>query len=262
MDAISITNINAEAKRTATVANALRIDDGTGETVETAATIPPFFRLPRELRDEIYDLAALEAKTFFYDITLRADMPPQKAAYVDRGAGRVFSNSQFEVEYSAAVEKRVKLLVSGADRYGFKLYGPGTVKTNNQAENIWLGVSKAQQEEGKISHNVYDLKLVIPIRPDEDTRLVHDYPSVVFAFKFPEKAKLGPRVRFDCYWDRVKLPHFGDSDCLRFPSDDGSILEQILSIAKKVNWKGSIREYLVWQRFIVIHAQRGASSRV
>lgn len=107
MDATSITNVNAEKKPTATVANALRIDDGTGEVDDTTATISPFFRLPRELRDEIYELAALSEETLYCNITLRADGPAQKTSHAGRDAHRTFPDSQFEIEYSTAVEHTV-----------------------------------------------------------------------------------------------------------------------------------------------------------
>lgn len=120
-------------------------------------------------------------------------------------------------------------------------------------------ITKSPSEQ-KTGHNVHDLKLVIPITP-QNTKPAHDHPSVVVAFNFPEKAELGPRVRFDCYWDTVTGSlSLGDKPCLRlrFPSDNGSVLQQILSIAKEVNWKGSIREHMMWQRYIVTYAQRGA----
>lgn len=79
-------------------------------------------------------------------------------------------------------------------------------------------------------------------------------PSVIFAFKFPDRAELGPRLRFGCYWDRTEV---SGVDYLRFPSDDGSILQQVLSVAKGMDWKESVREYLLWQRYVVEYARRG-----
>jgi hypothetical protein len=99
--------------------------DTSAHVVDAPIAQSPFFRLPRELRDESYELAVLSQKTFFYDITLRADTPAQKAAYIDRGARRTFSNSQFEVEFSAVAERRIKSLVGGRDGNGLRLEGPG-----------------------------------------------------------------------------------------------------------------------------------------
>lgn len=97
--------MDAEDEHADSAANTLRIHDETEEDVRTAAAIPPFFRLLRELHDEIYELAALNEEMFYYNIELRADRPAQKAAYIDRGASRTFSKSQFELEYLAAVGK-------------------------------------------------------------------------------------------------------------------------------------------------------------
>ena len=83
-------------------------------------------------------------------------------------------------------------------------------------------------------------------------------PSVIFAFKFPDRAELGSRLRFDCYWDKTGA---NDVDYLRLPSDDGSILQQVLSVARGMNWKGSVREYLLWQRYVVEYARRGIPRR-
>lgn len=108
--------------------------DSSAHAVVDATAQPPFFRLPRELRDEIYDLAVVSEEKFYYDIAVRADGPAQKAMYIDRGAHRTFSNSQFEVEYSAAAERRIKSLVTGGDRCGLRLGEPGRPEYPRQAE--------------------------------------------------------------------------------------------------------------------------------
>lgn len=99
--------------------------DSSAHASDVTTTEPPFFRLPRELRDEIYDLVAMCEETLYCDITLTAGGPSQKTTHVDRGDRRTFSKSQFEVEYSAAIERRVKSLTAGRDRNGFKLWGLG-----------------------------------------------------------------------------------------------------------------------------------------
>lgn len=44
----------------------------------TATTTSPFFCLPRELRDQIYDLVALGEHKMTYDVMLRVGEPPRK----------------------------------------------------------------------------------------------------------------------------------------------------------------------------------------
>lgn len=165
MEMTKTANKDAEVNPTTSAANTLRTPN------ETAAIAhdPTFFGLPREVRDQIYGLAALSEHTLYRDIILRAGSPPQKSAHVGQDAHRTFSNSQFEIEYSAAAEVRVKSLMNGGDRSGFNLCGPGARNENGsrraQADEIWLEMSKEEQEDGKVSHNVHALMLAIPLAP-------------------------------------------------------------------------------------------------
>ena len=104
-----IANEDAEDNPTTGAANTLRAPDGTAATAHD----PTFFGLPRELRDEIYTLAALSEHTLYREIILRAGCPPQKSAHVGQDAHRTLSDSQFEIEYSAAAERRVRSLMNG-----------------------------------------------------------------------------------------------------------------------------------------------------
>ena len=241
--------------------------DPSAHAVDDATAQPPFFRLPRELRDEIYDLAVMSEEKFYYDIAVRADGPAQKAMYIDRGAHRTFSNSQFEVEYSAAAERRIKSLVTGGDRCGLRLGEPGRpeyprraeIMTRHgmvKAEDVWLEISKGPRADGHIGHSIHALVLAIRMKGPETTRL-QPGPSVIFKFKFPDKAELGPRLRFDCYWDMYAPTHI--DDILHFPSDDDSVVQQILSISSGVDWKGSFREYILLHRYVVRYAHSGPS---
>ena len=263
MNTTSIANVDDNDTVTAIATNTL--SNGTDDAERTITS--PFFSLPRELRDEIYALAALDEQTLYCEITLTADGPSQKTAHAYCGARRTFPNSQYEVEYSAAIERRVKNLVTGRDRNGSYLSGPGPVAgvsrdgKHAKAEEIWLEVSDGQQDDGQIKRNIHALMLEIPVWPCRHPRVCNNSgmpisydPSVVFAFKFPEQAALGPRRRFDCYWNADMERR---AEILLFPSDDGSVSQQVLSIAKEVNWKGSVREYMMWQRYVVEYARRG-----
>jgi hypothetical protein len=259
MNTTSIDNIDAKDTPTAIA------------THHTAAMFP-FFSLPRELRDEIYDLAALDEQTLYCDVTLRGDAPSQKTAHAYRGAHRTSPSSQFEVEYSEAIARRVKSLVTRHDRNGFYFGGPGPIlevpKTGEEfkAEEIWLEVSKRQQDDGKTTYNIHALMLAVSLLNARIAAAVYNHshvhnavrttldPCVVFAFKFPDKAELGPRFRFDCYWDAGVERH---RECLYLPSDDDCVLQQVLGIAKEVDWKGAVREYMMWQRYVVKYARRG-----
>ena len=67
MDTTSTANVCAEDQPATAAANTLRMDDGTGEADRRTAFTFPVFHLLRELRDEIYDLVVLNARTTYYD---------------------------------------------------------------------------------------------------------------------------------------------------------------------------------------------------
>ena len=78
MDTTRIVKVSAEDKPAATTANALRIDDGTDEADRETTPTFRFFHLPRELRDEIYDLVAESAHTKYYDMVFEANKQPKR----------------------------------------------------------------------------------------------------------------------------------------------------------------------------------------
>lgn len=49
---------------------------------DVAIAQSPFFRLPRELRDTIYDFVALNANSLYYEFLLKSGESVRKAAYV------------------------------------------------------------------------------------------------------------------------------------------------------------------------------------
>jgi hypothetical protein len=266
MNPISTMGVDADEHPTVSDTSISCNPKATDEAAQTATAIPPFFRLPRELRDEICELAALSEQTLYHDIELRAEGPAQKAVYVDRGAPCTFPNSQFEVEYSAAVEKRVKSLMNGRDRNRLKLWGPGPLEYVRRADpimvrakDVWLETSKGPRPDGQVSYNIHTLVLVIPLRSiihEEVPYEIELEARVIFEFRFPDKAELGPRLRLDCCWDGDG-PDQGDN--LHMPSYNESVVQRVLSIAKETNWKGSVREYMLWQCFIVKYVHRGLS---
>ena len=273
MNTTNVANVGAENDPTDSTTSMSRIHEATDEADQTTAAIPPFFRLPRELRDEIYDLVALSEQTLYCDITLRPDQPSQKTTHVDRGTCRTWSKSQFEIEYSDAVSRRVKALAAGVDRNGLQMRAPGIPEYAQKirerevkAEDIWLEVSEGVRADGRISQNVHALVLAIPLCLSYDPRPwtekmnlpVRFEPGMIFKFEFPDKLALGPRLRFDCYWEGMVEPH---AEGLYLPSEDGSVLQQVLGIGKEVSWKGCLREYMLWQRYVVKYARRGASPR-
>lgn len=254
----SMAEIDPVVNATTTIATNVPRDKEGGDKENLAITpaTAPFFRLPRELRDQIYDLVALSARTTYYDITLEANKQPEKIAYVTRGG------SQFEVEYAAAAERRIRSLLVAGDRSGLVLSSPEArqhVKNRDKqvkAEQHWLEVSQGQCAGGYNGRNIHALILVVPLVTKADSSRFR-YPStVVFAFRFPGKEELGPRRRVDAYWHHDSRHQ--DSRRLIFPSADGSAVQELLKIAQKVVWTGSMREYVIWQRYFASHMRREA----
>lgn len=242
-------DVDTTNKATTTVAtNVQREEEGAKKrdltaAAATAATFP-FFRLPRELRDEIYDRVACSARTTFYEITLEANKPPRKIAYITRGG------SQFEVECADAASRRIKSLLVAGDRSGRSLCGPETSEARDpeqqvKAKHHWLEGSQGYRADGSYGQHIHALILVLPLASEE-----RGYRSmVVIRFRFPGKEELGPRRRFDAYWYRKSYK-------LKFPALAGSAVQELLDIARQVVWKGSIREYMIWRRYVANYVRR------
>ncbi|KAM0711123.1 hypothetical protein Q7P35_001862 [Cladosporium inversicolor] len=247
----SMAEIDQTDNATTTVATNV-LHDKEGADKEDLAVTPataPFFRLPRELRDEVYDLVALSARTTYYDITLEANKQPEKIAYVIRGG------SQFEIECAAAAERRIRSLLVAGDRSGLVLSSPEApqhVKNRDKqvkAEQHWHEVSQGKCAGGYNGRNIHALILVVPLVTKANSSRFR-YPStVMFTFRFSGKEELGPRRRVDAYWHH-DIRRLQDSRRLIFPSVGGSAVQELLKIAQKVVWTGSFREYMIWQRYI------------
>lgn len=65
MDTTSIADFKPEEQPATAAANTLCIDNGTDEADRRTASTFPFFHLPREFRDEIYNLVAMDARTTY-----------------------------------------------------------------------------------------------------------------------------------------------------------------------------------------------------
>jgi len=212
-------------------ANALRIDSGTNTSGRTWTAATPFFRLPREIRDEIYQLASLGERTIYYEIALGADEPPQKTAHVHSITDCACSYSRFGVEYDIAARDRVDALLVGGDRGGSHLVGPGPPSgvLGRHTPDAKLELWKGRRSDGTIGQNIHALRLFIPFSPRIGGE---SQPRMHVTFKSLDNAELGPRLSFDCSWTFLTP---SGVPALRFPSDDGSALRQLLEISRKVN---------------------------
>ena len=62
---------------------------------------------------------------------------------------------------------------------------------------------------------------------------------------------MGPRRRFYACWEE-------DSRKLMFLDVDRSAVQELLRIAQKVAWTGSIREYTMWRRYVLKYIRKEA----
>lgn len=149
------------------------------------------------------------------------------------------------------------LLLAGA-RSGQQLCGPESCQqVRNQeklvkAEQHWLEGSQGQRADGSHGLNIYAFILVVELYPSDIISNQVCAPStVVFTFRFPEKEDLGPHLRFDAYWEEI-------SHKITFTNVNSSAVQESLSIAQKVFWTGSIRDYMIWRRYVVDHVRKEA----
>lgn len=242
------------------VESELPLESPKNEVKRTTTTNPPFFNLPRELRDQIYDLVALSEDVMFCDITIRKDKAPQKVISARREASH--ARTRFEVEYMAAIERRVKLLMTETDWRGMQLSYPGPPDPtwlNERVAFLRMEVSRQKRADSKICQNVHTVTMAVPLHStnrielDRQARSTSAPPMLKFTFMFPDnKNPNWPHWVFEFPWVDHKIDN---ENIFVSPPGSGSLIHQAPSVAKGTNWNGCLREYMVWQRYFVRYAQ-------
>lgn len=154
-------------------------------------------------------------------------------------------------ELGEAAQRRVRSLLLTGDRSGLQLcdlepyYHVPNQEKLVKAEHHWLEGSQGRRADGSYGLNIHAFTLVIPLYA------IYAPSSVGFTFRFPGKEELRPRLCFDAYWG-------GISGKITFQDLGDSAVQELLSIAQKVAWKGSIREYMIWRRYVVNHVRKEA----
>jgi hypothetical protein len=228
------------------------IDDARRATAAEATAHSTLFRLAPETRDHIWDLVALSEEEMVYSITLKAGEQPQKAYAVPRGAS--YACSEFMTEYQNAVKRRVIALIGKGDRNGLRL---------SHFEPLSESVVKVKMSEGKTedepAQNIHAVRLVILARliTSEartytfDGPVEHPQAVVVFQFKFPESEQLGPLQDLPLSWDK----HDSRDRGFATPERYNPLMKQVRGISKTVDWKGCMRENIVWHVFFARYAR-------
>lgn len=225
-------------------------DNGSGATANS-----PLFRLARELRDNIYDRVMLEESAIHYEIALEAGKKPQTSAFTTGGAGRACK--QFRAEYAAAVERYVGRLISERNDDGCRLPTPKgeTYKAGFPAEKDppQLEISWTHSSGLESSQIIRTITFSLPIRfpPTPVEYIQRKGPTLLITFKLMGSKEYGSSERLEILWKPKEWGRFYHT----FPSALGPSLERVMATAKAVNWKGSLREYMLWQTQFVRFAR-------
>ena len=243
----------------------------------TTQSQSPFFRLPRELRDAIYDLAALDADSLYYEFSLKSGAPVQKKVLItsdvdvgspqlagelstetrhfrmwqttpkdttsENGLDRVCKQSS--AEYTASLERRIESLLG---------FGHGEPRL---ADFPWLGQkwvriestcadgSNADDSTGDsiTTESLHALTIPVPV-VSKPTRLSKLHAVAYFTFRF-DSEDLGPREhRF------VSLEPLESGFC-RFTLPE-PVLQQLNDLFKAADWKSSknrAKERMLWFQY-------------
>jgi hypothetical protein len=204
----------------------------------------PFFRWPRELRDEIYGQLALDEPVMCYDIVLEKGKELQKKGSVTQGNGLVCS--QFRGEYADAIERRVEALMAGRDASGIGLWMPKgqnnrwSMEPDRVAGVILEYSVKNYAANGTATRNAHALRIVISC---------HDGKSkVIFAFRFADSEELEHRVFMKSPWD---WSHEHENSKCIFPGSTEGLMRQMVEASTSANWTGYLRLYSVWYTYFL-----------
>lgn len=233
---------------------------------DVAIAQSPFFRLPRELRDTIYDFVALNANSLYYEFLLKSGEPVRKAAYVtsdvssggpplagqhayvptmwqttpedtdyENGLDRVCK--QFTVEYLTAVERHIERLLSfGRDE-------------PRLANCFWEGHKWVRLEftrtDSAVAQSFHALTIPVPI-VSRLPNLFKLHAVAYFTFRFHDSEDLGPREHQFISLEDVD----GSGRCrFRFPEHMLQKLDDLINGADWSSSKNRLKERILWIQY-------------
>lgn len=213
----------------------------------------PLFRLPRELRDEVYNLVIPSEIEIHYVLTLEPGKRPQTTIFAATH-GVAHTCHQLRDEYSAAVEPYVKKLVQGQYIGRAELSGPGPDNEYLVLEIPQFEITRAPRveldAEIERTQQIQAIKIDVPVRERGHTS--RKLTTLILSFSFAGFKEDDCHERFDILWKK-------ESNTLDIPASLAPSLAQIIETARAVDWKGSLREKLLWQTYFVRHAKRAES---
>lgn len=218
----------------------------------------PLFRLPREIRDNIYDLVALSEGHLHLRVVLKRGSKPQKRAFAADAFVRTSSqykserngldrtSSQLRQEYKEALERRIKLLMTTRDLAGNRLETPARRQQADVPARVH--VSQLKHADGSITQSAQ--VLTIPLLW-EGARWVslEVRQSLVVHFAIDESEAQGVR---NCIAGPLAcVSHDATKVLFNWPRDAVPALKQIIGTAKATDWKGAFGLYAFWHNYVL-----------
>lgn len=225
----------------------------TNDNDEANANLP-LFRLPRELRDNIYALVIASEESIFYNVALEAGKQPQTKTSVGGNTGRACR--QLRIEYATAVKRYtepfVKRLVSGQIVDGFRISYPGPLERLREKNIAPLQISWTRCKSNGSIRNIRTITIAVLVQ-QAPLKVFHEPTGPEFtlfaSFEFSGSDEDGSSERLSIKMHR-KRPGCGWGSYM-IPSDLDASVQQAVSFAKTVNWKGYVREYTFWFNYFV-----------
>lgn len=224
----------------------------TASSEATTTADSRLFRLPLELRDEIYDLLALEETRIFVEIGLQKGEKPRKEVFAVRGLGH--TTALLRLEYTRAVERRVGGLMSKGDLNGDRICTPASMYKSLRKPR--LDVSRTQRSDGSFDQHAHALTIQVPCKfpywgwenPNSIFRTfaadVRQHLVVTFTLDSNEDLEsrlsiAGPR--------EIRTREQG----YKFPRGCMAAMEEMASVAKSTKWTGLLRYLQLWQAYVL-----------
>lgn len=247
-----------------------------------------FFRLPLELRDEIYDMAAADDERLALRIDLRTsqESEPKITAYSITGLSR--ASSEVRREYAVALGRRIRTIITQSvdDRHQNEgahtqqatsdhhcsdpaneddlLVNPTSWKLNpKMGGSSYLDVSQTRHiKNGFMEQNAHTLTISIPYRlkivlcsDGLSQSLKHarfEYKVVqklMVTFVTGEQRQLADRVVLAGPGPGVHCYHNGKG--IRMSSREATVaMEDIIEEVEATEWKGMIAYASLWEDYV------------
>lgn len=206
----------------------------------------PLFRLPRELRDKIYDLIVLSERNIHYVLALERGKRPRITIFAVTSKAS-HACHQMKVEYTSAVVRHVKKLVKHQTVGGLLLDEPGPHCEALKKNISQLEITQTRASNAEFNQLIQAIKISVTIRD-----ALVGVATLLLTFTFPSFKKFESHQHLKILW-RTELRQ---AETFKIPPHLTPSLQWIAKTVKAVNWKGSLREYMLWQSYFVRYVRK------